>query len=86
LYGSESLSIFPNPVSDVFKIRTDDQIPGKTTLRLTDLDGNTVLIREIENDSHLSLSETGLASGVYIVTADYRGVYRRAKLVYLPGK
>jgi len=51
---------------------------------ITDLDGNTVLIRDIENDSQLSLSDAGLVSGVYIVTAEYQGVYRRAKLVYLP--
>ena len=63
LYGSESLSIFPNPASDVLKIHTGDQISGDITLRLTDLDGNTVLIRDIENNSLLDLSATGLASG-----------------------
>ncbi len=86
LYSSEPLSIFPNPASDVLKIHTDDQISGYITLKLTDLDGNTVLIRDIENDSLLNLSEAGLAPGVYIVTAEYRGVRRVGKLVYTAGK
>jgi hypothetical protein len=86
LYGPESLNIFPNPTSDVIKIHTDDQISGYITLKLTDLEGNTVLTRNIDNGTDLNLSETGLPSGVYIVTAEYQGVYRRTKLVYLPGK
>jgi len=79
-----TLAIYPNPASDVIYVHIDEQVPGTLTLTITDLDGNTVLIRDIENDSQLSLSDAGLVSGVYIVTAEYQGVYRRAKLVYLP--
>jgi hypothetical protein len=85
LRSSESLSIYPNPASDVVKIHYDDQISGDITLTLTDLNGNTVLIRDIENDSLLDLSEAGLAPGVYVVTAEYRGVRRVGKLVYTAG-
>lgn len=85
LGGSELLRIFPNPASAVCKIHIDDQISGPVTLTMTDLDGNIVLIRDIENDSEMNLSETGLASGVYIVTAEYRGVRRVGKLVYAAG-
>jgi hypothetical protein len=79
---SESLGIIPNPVSDVFKIHSGDHITGVITLKLTDLTGNIVLIRDIENDSELSLSGTELAPGVYIVTTEYQGVRRVGKLVY----
>ena len=78
------LAITPNPASEAIYIHIDEQVTGTFTLTITSLDGNTVLIREIENDSELMLSETGLAPGVYIVTAEYKGVYLRAKLVYLP--
>jgi len=78
-----TLAIYPNPASDGIYIHINEQVPGTFTLTITDLDGNTILIRDIENNSVLSLSETGLAAGVYIVTAEYRGVYRNAKLVYL---
>ena len=78
------LAITPNPASEAIYIHIDEQVSGTFTLTITSLDGNTVLIREIENDSELLLSETGLAPGVYIVTAEYKGVYWRAKLVYLP--
>ena len=78
------MAITPNPASDAIYIHIDEQVSGAFTLTITSLDGNTVLIREIENDSELLLSETELAPGVYIVTAEYKGVYWRAKLVYLP--
>jgi hypothetical protein len=78
------LVITPNPSSDAIYIHVDEQVSGTFTLSVTSLDGNTVLIREMENDSELLLSETGLAPGVYIVTAEYKGVYWHAKLVYLP--
>ncbi len=78
------LAIYPNPASDGIYVHIDEEVPGNITLTITDLDGNTVLIRDIENDSQLDLSDAGLVSGVYIVTAEYRGVFRRAKLVYLP--
>jgi hypothetical protein len=79
------LAISPNPASDAVIIHIDEQVSGTFTLTVTSLDGNTVLIREIENDSELSLADAGLAAGVYIVTAEYNGVRRVGKLVYTKG-
>ena len=79
-----ALAIYPNPASDAIYVHIDEQVTGTFTLTITDLDGNNVLVRDIENDSQLSLSAAGLAPGVYIVTAEYKSTYRRAKLVYLP--
>jgi hypothetical protein len=81
--GTVNLS---NPSFDYIYIHIDDQVSVPITLTITDLDGNIVMIRDIENDSELNLSETGLASGVYIVTAEYQGVRRIGKLVYTAGK
>jgi len=85
-YGLKPLSAFPNPTSGVFKIHIDDQISGEITLKLTDLDGKAVLTRDVENNSEINLSETGLASGIYVVTAEYQGHSWGTKLVYTAGK
>ncbi len=82
LSGLKSLSMYPNPTSGVFKVHIDDQISGVITLKLTDLEGNTGLIRDVENNSEINLLETGLAAGIYIVTAEYQGVCQSSKLVY----
>ncbi len=86
LSGSKSLSVFPNPTSGKFEIHITDQISGNITLKLTDLAGNTVLTMDVENNSEINLSETGLASGLYVITAEYPGNSRFSKLVYTGGK
>jgi hypothetical protein len=82
----KSLSIYPNPASEKFKIHIDDQVSGSITLKIADIEGKTVFTREVENNSEINLSETGLASGLYLITAEYQGNFRRAKLVYTGNK
>jgi hypothetical protein len=82
LSGSGSLSVFPNPTSGKFKIHIADQVSGLITLKLTDLAGNTVLTRDVENNSEINLFESGLASGLYVITAEYQGLSRHTKLLY----
>jgi hypothetical protein len=84
--GLKSLGLYPNPTSGMFKIHIDDQISGDITLKLTDLEGKTVLIREVENNSEINLSETGLASGLYVITAENHGHSWCTKLVYTARK
>jgi len=83
---SESFSAWPNPTSEKVRIHFTDQVSGKITLKFIDLAGNTVLTRDAENSSEINLSETGLASGIYILTAEYKGYARHTKLVYTGGK
>jgi hypothetical protein len=84
--GMKSLSIFPNPASAKFKIHIDDQVSGSITLKISDIEGKTVLSREVENNTEINLSVTGLASGLYLITAEYQGNFRYGKLVYTGGK
>jgi hypothetical protein len=84
--GFNSLSAWPNPTSGKFRIHFDDQVTGNLTLKFTDLDGNTVLAMDAENNSEINLSETGLALGLYVVTAGYQGHVWRTKLVYTESK
>jgi hypothetical protein len=80
--GPESLRVFPNPNSGKFKIHLPDQTSGSIILKLTDIGGKRVLTMEVENNSEINLSETGLASGLYYITAENRGNSWHAKLVY----
>jgi hypothetical protein len=84
--GLISFSAYPNPTSGKFKIHLPDQMSGSIKLKFTDLDGNTVLTREAENDSEINLSETGLASGLYVITAEYQSHTWHTRLVYTGGK
>ena len=80
--GAESLSAYPNPTSGILRIQFPGQISGSITLRFTDLEGKTVLTRDAENNSEINLSETGLACGLYVITAEYQGHAWHTKLVY----
>lgn len=84
--GLNTLNIFPNPAAEKFKIHIADQVSGSITVKLTDLEGNTVLVREAENNSEINLSETGIAPGVYVITAEYQGHSRSTKLFYTGSK
>jgi len=86
LYNLKSLRAYPNPTSGKLKIQFAEEITGNITLKFADLAGNTVLTRDAENNSEIDLSETGLASGLYVLTAEYQGQTWRTKLVYTGSK
>ncbi len=81
-----SLWVFPNPASGEIKIHLPDHVSGNIKLKYTDLSGNTVLTMDAENNSEIDLSETGLVSGLYIISADYQGHTWSTKLLYTGGK
>ncbi len=82
--GKGGLKLYPNPASDMLNIYIDEEIQGNIALKISDLHGTAVLAVSVENDSEISLSAAGLAAGVYIVTAENKGIVRRALLVYTP--
>ena len=82
LTGLKSIRIYHNPTSGKFRIHFDDQVPGNITLKFTDIAGNEVLSIRAENNSEIDLSQTALASGMYIVTAESLGYTWHTKLVY----
>ncbi len=86
LSGLKSLRAYPNPTSGKFKIQFAEEITGIITLKFADLAGNTVMTRDADNNSEIDLSETGLVSGVYVITAEYQGQTWRIKLIYTGGK
>ena len=80
--GTKLLNTYPNPTAGKVKIHLDEQVPGKLTVKFTDLAGNTVLTMEAENNSEIDLSQTALAGGIYVVTAENEGHSWHTKLVY----
>jgi hypothetical protein len=78
------LRLYPNPATDLLNIHVDEEMYGNIELKIADLHGTAVLVTTIENNSEISLSEAGIAAGVYIVTAENKGIVRRALLVYTP--
>jgi len=79
-----ALLVWPNPASAEITVSMDEPVADHFTVYLTDIDGNRVMTRSIENHSVINLAEAGLASGIYIVTAEYKGISRQARVVYIP--
>jgi hypothetical protein len=84
--GRGGLRLYPNPASDILNIYVDEEIQGNIALKISDLHGTSVYALSVENNSEISLSAAGIAAGVYIVTAENKGIVRRALLVYTPLK
>jgi len=80
--GMKTIGTYPNPTTGKIRIHLEDQVPGNMKLKFNDLAGNTVLAMEAENNSEIDLSQTVLAGGLYVLTAEYQGHVWRTKLVY----
>ena len=59
---NEFIVVYPNPVIDAFDITGID---GKATISLTDLNGRTILTKEISADEKVTVSN--LTSGLYLI-------------------
>ena len=71
------ISIYPNPVTDVFYL--DNLNPDEAEVRLYDLRGVPVNTNIIHMQGKMSIDISDLASGVYVLHVDVKGVGR---LVY----
>jgi hypothetical protein len=58
----ENITLFPNPVTDGFRI---NGVEGKAEITISDLSGKLLLSKEIEGNEYVSA--TSLVKGVYIV-------------------
>ena len=80
------LNIYPNPSNGVIVVSVCAECEGTIKLRFISMTGTTVIVKDIEGTTVMDLSESGLATGVYTVVAEHRGVTYRARLVFLPQK
>ncbi len=66
----ESLTIYPNPVSNELKIKIDSKYKGKLQIRLTDLLGREVIMQTHEKQftqEEIKIDLSQLKKGVYLV-------------------
>lgn len=71
---AKAVQVFPNPVSDMIKITTDDNSRGFQSVRIFDISGKTILIKDISDRSELTIDLSSLNAGIYFVeTTDVTG-------------
>ena len=73
---SETISIYPNPTTDGFRI---SGIEGSASLTLTDVNGKDVLAKEVRTDEFVSVNS--LPNGVYIARISSGGGIKVEKIV-----
>lgn len=82
-----SLSSYPNPVSERFKVSFEMQSPGKAQLDLVDISGKTALSlfnQELGTGHHLlDFERRGLPAGIYLLRLDKGTKNEYLKLVFL---
>jgi hypothetical protein len=72
--NSSKISIFPNPTSDLFKIKSDEQIKS---VKLYNNSGKQLSINQIDSDSY---SISSLPSGIYHVIIELESEKIYAKI------
>jgi hypothetical protein len=77
------LSIYPNPVADLLHINLGSGKVGMGQLRITDLSGKTVIIREVDPGNTIQqLTLSNLSRGIYIISWEESGMVKgRTKMV-----
>jgi|WetSurMetagenome_2_1015567.scaffolds.fasta_scaffold03059_2 hypothetical protein len=80
----KNMTVYPNPTPETLYVNFVDLTSEQIKVKLTDISGRTVLIREVENNSGINLKRAGLRAGVYVVTAEYNGVRNSLLFVYQP--
>jgi hypothetical protein len=74
--NDESISIYPNPVTDGFQIKG---IEGIADIRLTDLYGRLLLQKQVRTNENVSIST--LPTGMYIINISNNGVNYQKKVI-----
>lgn len=63
---STMLSVYPNPVSDILKIDLAGISEAEGTLSILNIEGKTLLTKQVNNEEVLSLSVSHLSTGIYL--------------------
>ena len=74
--NNESISIYPNPVTDGFQIKG---LEGIADFRLTDLYGKLLLHRQVKANESVSVNT--LPTGMYMINISNNGVNYQKKVI-----
>ena len=85
---SNSLNVFPNPVSSEFNIGFNAGHAGPVTIKIIDAVGKIIGVREahlVEGENKLIINNLeGLKPGIYVVILDSDSFHSSAQFVKLP--
>ena len=74
--NDDSISIYPNPVTDRFQIKG---IEGISDIRLTDLYGKLLFHRQVKANESVSVNT--LPTGMYMINISNNGVNYQKKVI-----
>ena len=63
---SQMLKVYPNPVSNILKISLIGMSKAEGILSILNVEGKTVLSRQVNNEGVLSLDISSLPTGIYL--------------------
>ena len=76
----KQLNVYPNPVTDQLNIIFPESATKKWKLEVNNLNGQQVLLLEIENTDHYNLNFSRFNAGVYLITISNEEVFKRYKI------
>lgn len=83
--GTCSLSLYPNPVTDVAHLTLSAETAGNAQLRVYDLNGRMVMNRNLghvaEGEHSFSVSTDGMPKGMYLINVSVSGHTAAAKMI-----
>ena len=78
------VEIIPNPVTDFFEIKSN--YPTSFKVIITDLIGNIIVVKQVQQDESPLINVSYLIPGLYILTvSNQKGLLQTAKMVRLGG-
>lgn len=76
----ENSMIFPNPFTDVFKVRFGNVIPDE--IEVTDIMGKKMFVKnDFSSASEINIDLTNYSSGIYLVKISYEGKSSTKKII-----
>ena len=77
-YSIQSIQLFPNPVTEVFSIRSEQEF---TSLRITNILGEEVFTETFLPKKEMEITVSQLAIGIYFLQAETAGIMQVQKFV-----
>ncbi|MCW8939853.1 MAG: T9SS type A sorting domain-containing protein, partial [Flavobacteriales bacterium] len=80
LNGNNNISLYPNPVSDIFTISSSDDLSG-TVIRIVAITGQTLVDKTIISGNTYTFDMSVYATGLYFVEINQNGNLNTLKVI-----
>ena len=84
LFSTRNFNIYPNPASDYTIIKLSEDLVGDVKLVLTDFNGKTISLFDLNNKNNIKLNTENITEGIYLVSIidkTSNAIYSRKKLL-----